>query len=153
MQGLRISFFNHKITNYLPCKKINKMNVSLLSGSWFLILYGAKLTSFSYTSMKIWDMSLAFLKEIIKSWLSLFFNWTSFSLADSSSPKRSGECVALELFLKGMLSKSYCDSVRGLGFPAMFSALSPFLSMSPSKLTLLGAYQGKKSWCSAACKW
>lgn len=100
MQGLKMSFFNHKITNCLPCKKINKMNVSLLSSSWFHVLYGAKLTSFSYTSMKIWDMSLAFLQEVVKNWLSLFFNWTSFSLADSSSPKNTGECVALELFLK-----------------------------------------------------
>lgn len=135
-QGLRTRFFNHKITNYLPCKKINKMNVSLLSGSWFLVLYGAKLTSFSCTSTKIWDMSLAFLEEIIKSWLSLLFNWTSFSLADISSSKKSGEHVAPELFQKGMLSKSYCKGIWRLGFQVLFSVLS-FLSVPASKLTCL----------------
>lgn len=110
MQGLKMSFFNHKITNCLSCKKINTMNVSLLSSSWFLVLYEAKLASFSYTSMKIWDMSLAFLQEIIKSWLFLFFNWTSFSLADSFSPKNTGAWV--ELFLKRNIIKKLLQ--RGL---------------------------------------
>lgn len=112
MQGLKMSFFNHKITNCLSCKKINTMNVSLLSSSWFLVLYEAKLASFSYTSMKIWDMSLAFLQEIIKSWLFLFFNWTSFSLADSFYPKNTGACVPVELFLKRNIIKKLLQ--RGL---------------------------------------
>lgn len=60
MQGLKMSFFNHKITNCLSCKKIKKMNVSLLSSSWYLVLYGEKLTSSSFTNVKIWDMSLSF---------------------------------------------------------------------------------------------
>lgn len=77
IQGLKMSFFNHKITNCLSCKKIKKMNVSLLSSSWYFVLYGEKLTSFSFTNVKIWDMSLSFParnhKELIVSVFQLNF--------------------------------------------------------------------------------
>lgn len=128
-----MNFFNHKISNCLPCKKINKMNVSLLSSSWFLVLCRAKLTSFSYRSMKIWAMSLALLKEIIKSWLSLFFNWTSFTLADSSSPKNTGECVVLEMFLERNAIKKLFQSGPRAWMLSPFSALSPFAFVPLSK--------------------
>lgn len=161
MQGLKMSFFNHKITNCLPCKKINKMNVSLLSSSWFLVLYGAKLTSFSYTSMKFWDTLLAFLQEIIKTWLSLFFNWTSFSLADSSSPKNTGEQGALELLLKRNAFKKLLQrwpipspffSFVTISFCAFEQIVYLLWSLRPEDF-LLSAYQGKKTWYSAARKW
>lgn len=162
MQGLKMSFFNHKITNCLPCKKINKMNVSLLSSSWFLVLYGAKLASFSYTSMKIWDMSLAFLQEIIKSWLSLFFNWTSFSLADSSSPKNTGECVTLFLkrnAMKKLLQRALRAWISSPFFSfvtisfCVFEQIVYLLWSLRAEAFLHSAYQGKKSWYSAAHKW
>lgn len=152
MQGLKMSLFNHNMTNCLPCKKINKMNVSLLSSYWFLVLYGTKLTSFSYTGMKIRAMLLAFLQKIIKTWLSLFFNWTSFSLQTGPLLKTLENVWCWSCSWKGMLWISYCKGVQGSGYPDLFSALWSFLFVPLSKLFTFSDLWELRTFCRAHTK-
>lgn len=91
--------------------------------------------------------------------MSLFFNWTSFSLAYSSSKNCGTGAVSEKNAVKKLLQRDQ----RAWMFSPFFSFVTTFFCAFEEIVYLLlsvrtedflhSTYQNKKSWYSAACKW